>query len=206
MSTYTSDYRKCRGCGRKVLLPPNYALCTGCADAIMTGACGPPHSMASSHTNTGGEVRMTRKQGIWLGVTLLMLVPVTTMLASDNSGEYGGGHVMPRSLDGVNPVFHPRIFGFQKRVYVPQPQAYCFVHGPNGWYVDCNANSPASLAAAALQRAPALAKATPKVQVARKPVPRPVLVHKPINVEPPAIDNRIAQPMPLPPRVVCLFC
>ena len=31
--------------------------------------------------------------------------------AGDNSGEYSGGFVLPGSMDGVNPVYHPDIIG-----------------------------------------------------------------------------------------------
>ncbi len=42
--------------------------------------------------------------------TALILSTASMALASD-SGEYDGGFVMPGSMDGVNPVDHPGIFG-----------------------------------------------------------------------------------------------
>jgi hypothetical protein len=40
----------------------------------------------------------------------LILGTASAALASD-SGDYSGGFVMPGSMDGVNPVYHPGIFG-----------------------------------------------------------------------------------------------
>ena len=53
-------------------------------------------------------------------------------LASEHSGRgTRGGFVMPGSLDGVNPVYHPDFFGNAATAY-----AYGFVHSPNGtWHV-----------------------------------------------------------------------
>jgi ABC-type sugar transport system substrate-binding protein len=40
----------------------------------------------------------------------LILGTASAALASD-SGDYSGGFVMPGSMDGVNPAYHPGIFG-----------------------------------------------------------------------------------------------
>jgi hypothetical protein len=53
----------------------------------------------------------------------------------DRDGRERGGSVRPCSLDGVNPVHHPEIFG-----NAAAAQAYGFVRGPGGtWRVraDC---------------------------------------------------------------------
>jgi hypothetical protein len=42
--------------------------------------------------------------------TALILGTASAALATD-SGDYGGGFVMPGSMDGVNPAYHPGIFG-----------------------------------------------------------------------------------------------
>jgi hypothetical protein len=41
----------------------------------------------------------------------LIVGAASTARASDNSGEYHGGFVVPGSMDGVNPAYHPRWFG-----------------------------------------------------------------------------------------------
>jgi hypothetical protein len=38
----------------------------------------------------------------------LILGTASAALAGGNSGEYSGGFVMPGSMDGVNPAYHPR--------------------------------------------------------------------------------------------------
>ena len=47
-----------------------------------------------------------------LAAAAMMVLGVAAATASDrNSGRERGGAVMPCSLDGVNPVYHPDIFG-----------------------------------------------------------------------------------------------
>ena len=41
----------------------------------------------------------------------LIVGAASAALAGDNSGEYGGGFVIPgSSMGGVNPVYHPELF------------------------------------------------------------------------------------------------
>ena len=126
---------------------------------------------------------MNRKQGVCAGVLVLALGVVGVGLASDNSGEYSGGFVMPGSLAGVNPVHHPEIFGSSRDVAMPKPRTYCFVHDPGvGWYVDCNrANGALAL----------VHPAKPKVKVVK--LPKPAAVRKqPLQLSPEPIDPRVA--------------
>jgi hypothetical protein len=58
---------------------------------------------------TDGEMTMLNKTKITL-VAALILGTATAALASD-AGEDRGGFVMPGSMVGVNPVYHPDIFG-----------------------------------------------------------------------------------------------
>ena len=62
----------------------------------------------------------------------LGVLGVASAAASDNSGRgTRGGFVVPGSLDGVNPAYHPDIFGNAATAY-----AYGFVQSPNGvWHV-----------------------------------------------------------------------
>jgi hypothetical protein len=41
----------------------------------------------------------------------LIIGAASAAQASDNAGEYHGGFVVPGSMDGVNPVYHPGWFG-----------------------------------------------------------------------------------------------
>jgi len=49
----------------------------------------------------------------FLLATALGALAATSAVASDNSSSRGnhGGYVVPGSLDGVNPAYHPDIFG-----------------------------------------------------------------------------------------------
>jgi hypothetical protein len=62
----------------------------------------------------------------------LSIVGVASATASEHSGrDDRGGFVMPGSLDGVNPVHHPEIFGNPASAY-----AYGFVQSRDGaWHV-----------------------------------------------------------------------
>jgi hypothetical protein len=56
----------------------------------------------------------------------LILGTASAALASDHEDQ-SGGFVMPGSMDGVNPVYHPDIFGNPATA-----KAYGFVQSPNG--------------------------------------------------------------------------
>jgi hypothetical protein len=63
------------------------------------------------------------------------ILGVASAVASE-SGNRGarGGYVLPGSLDGVNPAYHPEIFGNPAAA-----SAYGFVQSPNGaWHVQPN--------------------------------------------------------------------
>jgi hypothetical protein len=65
-------------------------------------------------------------------VAALGVLGTASALASEH-GDRGtrGGYVVPGSLDGVNPAYHPDIFGNAATAY-----AYGFVRSPNGtWHV-----------------------------------------------------------------------
>jgi hypothetical protein len=60
---------------------------------------------------------------------VLMLGTASAALA--HSDQYGsGGFVVPGSLDGVNPAYHPRIFGNPAVA-----KSYGFVETSHGWAV-----------------------------------------------------------------------
>ena len=44
-------------------------------------------------------------------VAALIVGTASAALAGDSSSDPGGGYVVPGSMDGVNPVHHPDIFG-----------------------------------------------------------------------------------------------
>ena len=62
---------------------------------------------------------------------VLVLGAALPALAGTDNGSQSGGYVTPGSLDGVNPVYHPGIFGN------PATAAkYGFVQSPDGtWHV-----------------------------------------------------------------------
>jgi hypothetical protein len=61
---------------------------------------------------------------------LLMFGTASAALAGDQTDERGG-YVMPGSLDGVNPAYHPGIFGNPSVA-----RSYGFVKSRNGtWHV-----------------------------------------------------------------------
>jgi hypothetical protein len=68
-----------------------------------------------------------------VATSVSMLAIVSAVAASDNRGDRGGREhsVLPCSLDGVNPVYHPEIFGSAAAA-----ASYGFVRSPNGtWQV-----------------------------------------------------------------------
>jgi hypothetical protein len=63
--------------------------------------------------------------------TALILGTASAALAGDSSSEPGGGYVVPGSMGGVNPAYHPGIFGNSNTA-----KAYGFVKSPDGtWQV-----------------------------------------------------------------------
>jgi hypothetical protein len=71
-------------------------------------------------------------------VTALGVVGAASAAFAQNAATYGGGDVQPCSLDGVNPVDHPGIFGNAEIAR----QQYGFVKGPDGsWQVMPNCQS-----------------------------------------------------------------
>jgi hypothetical protein len=60
---------------------------------------------------------------------VLILGTASAALASDHEDQ-SGGFVMPGSMDGVNPVYHPDIFGNPATA-----KAYGFAQSPNGGIV-----------------------------------------------------------------------
>jgi hypothetical protein len=57
--------------------------------------------------------------------TALVLGTASSALANDSDGE-SGGFVLPGSMDGVNPAYHPDIFG-----NAAAAKAYGFVVSPH---------------------------------------------------------------------------
>ena len=70
-----------------------------------------------------------------LAAAAMVVLGVASAAASDrNSGRERGGWVMPCSLDGVNPVYHPDIFGNPAVA-----RWYGFAQGPDrAWHVRAN--------------------------------------------------------------------
>jgi hypothetical protein len=67
-------------------------------------------------------------------VALGVLATGSAALAHDSGENNMGGFVVPGSLDGVNPVYHPSIFGNPAVAW-----SYGFYHSRNGsWHVDPN--------------------------------------------------------------------
>jgi hypothetical protein len=77
---------------------------------------------------TKGRMYFALSLGVALGT-----LGAASALASDHGGGHGdrGGYVVPGSLDGVNPAYHPDIFGNAATAY-----AYGFVQSKDGtWQV-----------------------------------------------------------------------
>jgi hypothetical protein len=60
--------------------------------------------------------------------TALIIGTASAALAGDSSSEPSGGYVVPGSMDGVNPAYHPGIFG-----NAATAKAYGFVQTQHGW-------------------------------------------------------------------------
>jgi hypothetical protein len=84
-----------------------------------------------------GNMSGTRAFFAIAAITALGVLGAASAGASDRQdrNRERGGSVVPCSLDGVNPVYHPEIFG-----NAAAAQSYGFVQGPKGvWHVraDC---------------------------------------------------------------------
>jgi hypothetical protein len=67
-----------------------------------------------------------------IAVSLGVLGPASTAWAQYDY-EYQGGYVRPCSLDGVNPAYHPEIFGNP-----PAAREFGFVQSSDGtWHASC---------------------------------------------------------------------
>jgi len=76
---------------------------------------------------------MSTKTKIALAAALI-LGTASAALAGDSNSEPGGGSVVPGSLDGVNPAYHPGIFGNPATA-----RKYGFVQSSDGtWHVQGN--------------------------------------------------------------------
>jgi hypothetical protein len=66
--------------------------------------------------------------------TALVLGTASAALAGDSNSDPDGGYVRPGSLDGVNPAYHPGIFGNPATA-----KRYGFVQSSDGtWHVQAN--------------------------------------------------------------------
>jgi hypothetical protein len=73
-------------------------------------AFSPISSLKDNSINTqAGAAAVSNKSMIALFIAIV-LMSATASLASDHEDQ-SGGFVMPCSLDGVNPAYHPHIFG-----------------------------------------------------------------------------------------------
>jgi hypothetical protein len=66
------------------------------------------------------------KTALSVAIVLGALGSASAALASDHEDQ-SGGFVMPGSMDGVNPVYHPDIFG-----HPATAKAYGFIQSQNG--------------------------------------------------------------------------
>jgi hypothetical protein len=71
---------------------------------------------------------MLTKPKIALAAALILGTLGTASAALDGESDDNGGFVTPGSLDGVNPAYHPGIFGNANTA-----RAYGFVETPHGW-------------------------------------------------------------------------
>ena len=77
-----------------------------------------------------------KKAFVVLAVITALGVLATASAALAKAGRHSSGNVMPCSLDGVNPVYHPQIFRDPAVA-----ASYGFVRSPDGtWHVrpDCH--------------------------------------------------------------------
>jgi hypothetical protein len=84
-----------------------------------------------------GATTVFNKSKLALPVAVILgaIGPASVALAGGgDNDEQRGGFVMPCSLDGVNPVYHPHIFGNPAVA-----RSYGFVQGPDHtWHVISN--------------------------------------------------------------------
>jgi hypothetical protein len=74
---------------------------------------------------------MLTKTKIVLATALILGTASAALAGSDRDDATGRGYVMPGSLDGVNPVYHPGIFGNPAVA-----RSYGFVQSRDGsWHV-----------------------------------------------------------------------
>jgi hypothetical protein len=74
-----------------------------------------------------------------LGTVATLTVPGIAAGSERGTGRDRGGHVVPCSLDGVNPAYHPEIFGNPAAA-----RSFGFVMGPGGtWHVSAGCSSSA---------------------------------------------------------------
>ncbi|HEY2230499.1 MAG TPA: hypothetical protein VGI22_22715 [Xanthobacteraceae bacterium] len=80
------------------------------------------------------------KACVAFGAVAAMVLPGVASAASDRgTGRDRGGHVVPCSLDGVNPAYHPDIFGDPAVA-----RSFGFVIGPDrSWHVSAGCSSSA---------------------------------------------------------------
>jgi hypothetical protein len=88
---------------------------------------------------------MSEKPLIALAIAagLSALAPASTAWAQEGGFdfEYEGGYVKPCSLDGVNPSYHPEVFGNPAIA-----REYGFLQSPDGgWHVSCGARAQAAI-------------------------------------------------------------
>jgi hypothetical protein len=66
----------------------------------------------------------------------LILGTASAALAGDSGSEPDGGYVVPGSMDGVNPAYHPGIFANPATA-----KAYGFARSSDGtWHVQANSH------------------------------------------------------------------
>jgi hypothetical protein len=79
-------------------------------------------------------------------ITALSVLGIASAAASGHEGDHRdrSGSVVPCSLAGVNPVYHPEIFGSAATA-----AAFGFIRSPDGsWHVGPGCGTPASSSAA----------------------------------------------------------
>jgi hypothetical protein len=105
---------------------------------------GEPHVQLSPEVTCGGQIAMSADKhfiAFAIAASLGALVPASTACAQAGGFDFEneGGHVTPCSLAGVNPSYHPEIFGNPAVA-----REYGFVQSPDGaWHVTCGAHGQA---------------------------------------------------------------
>jgi hypothetical protein len=84
--------------------------------------------------NQTGDTHMLTKTKIELATALVIGTASGALAGQSVDRTAPGGHVMPGSMNGVNPVYHPGIFGNPTVA-----QSYGFVQSKDGtWHVSPN--------------------------------------------------------------------